>query len=131
MIDRCKNENNHAYGDYGGRGIKVCDRWALFENFIEDMGSSPSPDHSIDRYPDKNGDYEKSNCRWATFKEQANNRRSNRIIIFRGISMTLAEAVDLTGLKYHTVRMRLCRGWPIDAALTDPLMEAGTCRLGR
>ena len=112
------------------RGISVCDRWLDFNNFIEDMGPRFGG-KSIDRFPDKNGDYEPGNVRWATSKEQNNNRRDNRIVEFRGRSMTLAEAVDLTGLRYATVRARINRGWPVDAALTEPLMEAGACRSGR
>lgn len=75
MRDRCRNPNNHAYKNYGGRGIKVCKRWDKYENFLSDMGRRPSSKHSLDRYPDNDGDYKKSNCRWATVKEQGNNRR--------------------------------------------------------
>lgn len=63
MIDRCVYPSNASYKRYGGRGIKVCDRWRKFENFLEDMGEKPSPEHDIDR-KDSNKNYEKSNCRW-------------------------------------------------------------------
>lgn len=78
MLQRCNNPRAHAYESYGGRGIRVCEWWNTFENFFADMGTRPSPLHSIDRFPNNDGDYEPDNCRWATKKEQAANRRPAR-----------------------------------------------------
>lgn len=78
MRERCRRKGHVQYEDYGGRGIKVCARWNSFENFLTDMGKRPSDKHSLDRYPNNDGDYEPTNCRWATAKQQANNRRPKR-----------------------------------------------------
>lgn len=92
MKARCYNPNNNEYHNYGGRGIKVCDRWLnSFETFLKDLGSRPSNKHSLDRFPNKNGDYEVTNCRWATIEQQNNNLRTNKIIIYNGIELSQAQ----------------------------------------
>jgi len=84
MKDRCFNPNHKCYSDYGGRGIKICDRWKnSFQNFFLDMGSRPTAKHSLDRI-DNNADYSPENCRWATKAEQENNKRTNKPLITIG-----------------------------------------------
>jgi hypothetical protein len=82
MRARCHCSTKQDYAEYGGRGITVCERWQSFENFLADMGPRPSPKHSIDRI-NNNGNYEPSNCRWATAKEQVANRRPNRKRLYK------------------------------------------------
>lgn len=77
MLSRCTDPNSKVFSDYGGRGITVCERWREFENFLEDLGEKPTPNHSIDRV-NNNGDYEPTNCRWATRTQQARNRRARK-----------------------------------------------------
>lgn len=121
MLQRCRDPGVRNYDAYGGRGISVCERWLKFENFLEDMGRRPSDLHSIERL-DNDGDYEPSNCDWSTEKDQARNRRSTHWVEFNGRRMSLAEAVELSGLPYHAVKKRInLRGWPVDRALTEPL----------
>ncbi len=92
MKSRCYNPNVERYPNYGGKGIKVCDRWLnSFENFFEDMGPKPSPLHSLDRFPDTNGDYEPSNCRWGTREQQSRNTTKNHWIEFGGERMILTD----------------------------------------
>ena len=104
MQGRCYNKNNEAYHLYGGRGIKVCDRWLQsFDNFYDDMGKRPSVKHSLDRWPDMDGNYEPRNCRWATKIEQARNRNTTVFVVFNGESIPLQEAAEKLGIDYRTM----------------------------
>lgn len=118
MVSRCTNSNDPLYG---GRGIKVCARWRKLANFIADMGYRPSPQHTLDRYPDNNGNYEPGNVRWATPTEQANNRRSSRFLTALGKSMTVAQWGRETGLGESCIdqRVRVLR-WSDEKAVTTP-----------
>ncbi len=117
MRQRCNNINNPEYESYGGRGIYVCERWSSFKNFLEDMGEKP-PGMSIDRFPDQNGNYEKSNCRWATTGEQNRNTRRNHIITFNGETRCLTDWAEILGIRPVTLSGRLATGWSIERAFT-------------
>lgn len=123
MLDRCRNPNNPKYADYGGRGIAVCARWRTFDAFLEDMGQRPSATHSLDRYPDNNGDYEPANCRWAPLNLQNANRRPRRsgmMIEFNGKQLTVSGWAREIGIPKPTLFARLKKGWSIEDALTTP-----------
>lgn len=103
MKQRCYNPNCKNYPNYGARGIRVCERWLeSFENFYTDMGKRPSDELSIDRI-DVNGHYEPTNCRWTSIKQQARNRRDNRIISFGGESLCIAEWAERFGVEYRAL----------------------------
>ena len=112
---RCMNPKSARYADYGGRGIRVCERWGNFENFVEDMGERPKG-YSLDRI-DNDGDYCPGNCRWATRKQQANNTRANKVLQYAGQAMTEAEWARRMGIKRSTLQYRLNAGWPLGKAL--------------
>jgi hypothetical protein len=127
ILQRCHNQKNKRFSEWGGHGIKVCDRWqgeSGFANFLADMGKRPSKRHSIDRFPDNNGDYQPGNCRWATMKEQCNNKRNNHLVTFRGKTQTMTQWSEETGISYAALRDRIvCQQWPIERALTEPVMS--------
>ena len=98
--ERCYNTTTKRYPEWGGRGIIMCNRWLnSFENFLADMGKKPSPKHSLDRI-DNNGNYEPSNCRWATAKEQANNRKSSKwkVDFGDGLVLNIRDTMKLWGI---------------------------------
>lgn len=124
MVQRCTNPENAAWESYGGRGIKIDPEWLDFRNFLRDVGPRPSRNHSIDRI-DVNGHYEPGNVRWATRLEQNRNKRSNRIIEYRGRRMCLAEAAEYSPVRQETIRQRLNSGWPVQSAVETPAYQRG------
>lgn len=118
---RCTNVKCDFYPDYGGRGIKFCERWKSFSNFFEDMGLRP-PGTSIDRI-DADGDYEPSNCRWATPKEQASNRRYCLTYNLDGEVLPLFKVCEMLNLSYDMVKQRRRNGFPMSQWLDPPMRK--------
>ena len=117
VIHRVTNPDHPRYCDYGGRGITLCQKWHSFDAFYADMLHGFVPGLEIERI-DNNQGYFPENCKWATVKQQANNRRSNRFFTIDGITKTLAQWIDDCGVKSSTVKQRLyVYKWPIKKAL--------------
>lgn len=120
MKNRCYNKNDRRYKDYGGRGITICKRWLnSFEDFYSDVGPRPGPGYSLDRISN-NGNYCRSNIRWATRKQQQRNQRSNRLIEFQNERLCVAEWAERLGLTHSIILSRLNRGWSVEKTLTIP-----------
>ncbi len=115
MLMRCCNHKSQYYAIYGGRGITVCERWRIFENFRDDMGERPKG-KSLDRI-DNDGPYSPENCRWATKQEQSENRRCTRWITVDGRDVTLRTAAKITGVSYRTILRRVSKGLPNEEVL--------------
>lgn len=121
MLARCNNPKSDKYNYYGGRGIKVCERWQHFALFLQDMGERPSKGYSLDRL-DNNGDYEPENCRWASKRTQSRNRNSNIVVEYQGLSLCLTEWAERLDVSYETLRQRIQRyGWSVEKAFNDPV----------
>lgn len=102
---RCERPNTAQFEDWGGRGITMCQRWKdSFEDFLADVGCRPSPQHSLDRWPNNDGNYEPGNVRWATRQQQNENRRSVKRLYIDGRLVTLKEAARLRGVNYGTAK---------------------------
>lgn len=116
MLKRCRSQKHKSFKEYGGRGIRVCDKWSSFQGFLDDMGERPEG-MTLGRI-DNNKGYYKENCRWETHKQQARNRRNSRTLTYSGSTRTIAEWSEITGLRFDTLVKRLESGWPIEKALT-------------
>ncbi len=123
MKRRCIDPKRKHFSYYGGRGVTVCDRWLnSFENFLVDMGTKPSPKHSIDRYPNRDGNYEPTNCRWATKLQQVENRANARTVSYSGKTILLSELCRELNLDAKVMANRLNLGWPMDRAISTPVI---------
>lgn len=125
MVQRCTSPKHKQWPDYGGRGIKVCDRWLNdVRAFIEDMGRREEG-MTLERI-DNDGNYEPGNCRWATRRDQARNRRSSRILTLDGVTRCLQEWAEVSGLKHATIARRLKHGMSLEKAISTPVHDFKT-----
>jgi hypothetical protein len=119
MRRRCLQPTDHNYHRYGSRGIRICERWGKYENFISDMGRKPSSEYSLDRI-DNDGNYEPGNCRWATPEQQANNTKATYRISIDGTSLSIAQWARKRDISDNVIRARIRLGWSdTDAVLTS------------
>lgn len=125
-MERCSNPNHRDFRLYGGRGIKVCDRWQSFACFLEDMGERP-PGKTIERV-DSDKDYELDNCIWADHTSQANNTNRNHFLTFNGKTLTVSQwarepEIKQLGITKAVIHRRFALGWSVEQCLTEPLRE--------
>ena len=118
MRTRCQNLSDPTYPQYGGRGITVCRAWADFERFLKDMGERPAG-MTLDRKNNEKG-YYKENCRWATAKQQQQNRRVNKLLTYNGETYCLAQWAQRLGHSVQILKGRIRRGWSVELALSIP-----------
>jgi hypothetical protein len=120
MKRRCLDPSDDYYANYGGRGIRVCDRWVMsFPAFYEDIGPRPTPKHTIDRI-NNDGHYEPGNCHWALPYQQSRNKRDNLLLLFQGVTLCATDWAAMTGLTLTTISTRLTHGWTVEEILTTP-----------
>ncbi len=119
MKNRCLTKSCSGYENYGGRGIKVCTRWYIFESFLSDMGPSFRPELQLER-KDNNGNYEPSNCIWVNRYVQSRNRRTNHILKIKGVSKTVTEWSEKSGVKLQTILRRIRADYPNHRLLEPP-----------
>lgn len=123
MLARCQRKTAHDFDRYGGRGIRVCERWHDFSDFLADVGLRPSKNHSLDRI-NNDGNYEPSNVRWATLQEQANNKRTTHFVEYDGQRMSIADAARAAGslITRESAARRIRDGWDVKLAVETPYM---------
>ncbi len=123
MRARCGRKSHRAYHNYGGRGVKVCERWReSFAAFLEDMGASPTARHSIERIDNAKG-YEPGNCQWATQAEQMRNTRRNRHLTHNGETLTITDWAARLGVVASSLFKRVSKGWSAEEAITTPFAK--------
>lgn len=126
MMSRCYYPRDIGFHKYGGDGVVVCSEWHKFEAFLADMGPRPTSRHSIDRFPDSTGSYERGNCRWATRQEQNNNRTYNKHLVYKGERRTIAEwfgQPECLCASYTAFRQRISAGWSAAKAIETPVRK--------
>lgn len=123
MQERCRNPKHKSYARYGGRGIRVCDRWLGedgFVNFLADVGKKPGPKYTLERKENDTG-YQPGNVRWATMTEQANNRHNNRLVTWEGKTLNISQWAKLLDVPAHFLFDRLDHGWSVERAFFLPM----------
>lgn len=117
-IERCTNPKKRNWNRYGGRGVAVCEEWLYsFEEFLAHVGLRPSSRHSLDRYPNNDGNYEPGNVRWATPEEQGRNTIATAFILISGEKICLTDAAAKYGISRSSIRRRLAKGWSPERAV--------------
>lgn len=121
---RCSNPKDPEYKGYGGRGITVCERWRLsYQAFLDDMGRKPTPKHTLDRFPNNDGNYEPGNCRWATYTQQNRNSRNSVVVEFKGVKLNLSAWAEKLGFPQSVIHQRMSRHRSIERVLTTPMRK--------
>jgi hypothetical protein len=116
MMTRCYNKNRRSYKDYGGKGIVVCDRWQDFNNFKDDTREGYSDELTLDRFPDRHGNYEPGNTRWADMYQQAKNKDRTKLYLFSGEMLCVPEISKITGVTAFSIYGKLAYGYSIEDA---------------
>jgi hypothetical protein len=122
MLQRCNDPDNKSFKYYGGRGIKVCERWSTFSAFLEDMKATWFPGATIER-DDVNGDYTPTNCKWIPMSEQSKNRRCVNHFQIGDRLMTFNEIAAISSIKLKTIKARFYAGWSIHDAMNTPVFN--------